>query len=73
MSRVGPSFMPESLYLITYGTLRRTTDGLERLGVADRVSFVDACRFNGVLYDLGRFPGAVPGDWSARVRTDDEP
>ena len=40
----------------------RPFGGCERLGVADRVSFVTTCRFDGVLYDLGRFPGAVPGD-----------
>jgi gamma-glutamylcyclotransferase (GGCT)/AIG2-like uncharacterized protein YtfP len=48
--------------LATYGTLMRPFGGCERLGVADRVSFVATCRFDGVLYDLGRFPGAVPGD-----------
>lgn len=50
------------MYLATYGTLMRTVGGVEWLGVADRVSFVDTCRFEGLLYDLGRFPGAVPGD-----------
>lgn len=48
--------------LATYGTLMRSFGGCERLGIADRVSFVAACRFEGRLYDLGRFPGAVPGD-----------
>lgn len=48
--------------LATYGTLMRSFGGCERLGVADRVSFVQTCRFVGVLYDLGRFPGAVPGE-----------
>jgi gamma-glutamylcyclotransferase (GGCT)/AIG2-like uncharacterized protein YtfP len=50
------------LLLATYGTLMRSFGGCERLGVADQVSFVRMCRFAGVLYDLGRFPGAVPGD-----------
>lgn len=48
--------------LATYGTLLRVFDGIERLGMADRVSFVETCRLPGSLYDLGRFPGAVPGD-----------
>lgn len=48
--------------LATYGTLMRRFGGLERLAIADRVSFVRTCQFAGVLYDLGRFPGAVPGD-----------
>jgi len=50
------------LLLATYGTLLRASGGVERLGVADRVSFVTTCRFTGELYDLGRFPGAVPGE-----------
>jgi gamma-glutamylcyclotransferase (GGCT)/AIG2-like uncharacterized protein YtfP len=48
--------------LATYGTLMRAAGGIEQLGVADRISFVQACRFAGVLYDFGRFPGAVPGN-----------
>lgn len=47
--------------LITYGTLMRSFGGVDRLGIDDRLSFVETCRFAGVLYDLGRFPGAVPG------------
>lgn len=35
---------------------------LEQLDVAGRLSLVGPCRFRGVLYDLGSFPGAVPGD-----------
>lgn len=51
-----------SLLLATYGTLMRAFGGPGRLGVDARVSFVAPCRFAGVLYDLGQFPGAVPGD-----------
>lgn len=32
------------------------------LGVADRLTFVNSCCWRGRLYDLGRFPGAVPGE-----------
>ena len=49
------------LLLAVYGTLRRACGGLGRLDVDDRVAFVGECRFEGVLYDLERFPGAVPG------------
>jgi gamma-glutamylcyclotransferase (GGCT)/AIG2-like uncharacterized protein YtfP len=51
-----------SPFLATYGTLMRAFDGIERLGIDDRVSVVGTCRFEGVLYDLERFPGAVPGE-----------
>lgn len=51
-----------SLLLATYGTLMRSFDAQDRLGVRDRLSFVGDCRWEGRLYDLGRFPGAVPGD-----------
>ncbi|MFB6271617.1 MAG: gamma-glutamylcyclotransferase [Salinibacter sp.] len=52
--------------LVTYGTLMRSFGGIGRLGVADRISFVETCRFVGVLYDLGRFPGAVSGEGTVR-------
>lgn len=50
------------LYLATYGTLMRAFGKHEALGVADRLTFVGECQWAGRLYDLGRFPGAVPGD-----------
>lgn len=49
-------------FLVAYGTLMRAFGGPGRLDVADRLSFVSECQFAGVLYDLGHFPGAVPGD-----------
>jgi len=54
--------MSSSLLLATYGTLMRGFGGLERLEIEKRVSFVRPCAFAGALYDLGRFPGAVPGE-----------
>lgn len=50
------------LLLATYGTLMQAFGGLERLGITGRVSFERTCQFAGVLYDLGRYPGAVPGE-----------
>ena len=51
-----------SILLATYGTLMRGFDAQDRLGVRDRLSFVGGCRWDGDLYDLGAFPGAVRGD-----------
>jgi gamma-glutamylcyclotransferase (GGCT)/AIG2-like uncharacterized protein YtfP len=48
--------------LATYGTLMRSFGRHEQLGVGDRLAFVTRCRWEGRLYDLGSFPGAVPGD-----------
>ncbi|MFP4228621.1 MAG: gamma-glutamylcyclotransferase [Salinivenus sp.] len=48
--------------LATYGTLMRGMGRHESLDVAEALSFVARCQFDGVLYDLGAFPGAVPGD-----------
>lgn len=51
--------------LATYGTLMRAFGGPGQLGgtsAAVEASFVAPCRIPGILYDLGRFPGAVPGD-----------
>lgn len=47
--------------LATYGTLMRSFDRHEQLGLADRLVYVTRCRWSGRLYDLGSFPGAVPG------------
>lgn len=47
--------------LATYGTLMRSFGRHEQLGVADRLVYVTQCRWSGRLYDLGSFPGAVPG------------
>jgi gamma-glutamylcyclotransferase (GGCT)/AIG2-like uncharacterized protein YtfP len=32
------------------------------LGIEGQLAFVMSCRWSGRLYDLGSFPGAVPGD-----------
>lgn len=48
--------------LATYGTLMREYDSQATLGVQERLTFVERCRWDGRLYDLGRFPGAVPGE-----------
>lgn len=51
-----------SRLLATYGTLMRAFDGPARLGIEEELSYVGDARWGGRLYDLGRFPGAVPGD-----------
>jgi len=52
--------------LAAYGTLMRAFGRHEALGVADALTFVASCRFEGRLYDLGAYPGAVPGDGTVR-------
>lgn len=47
--------------LATYGTLMRAFDFQDELGVRGRMEFVEPCRWDGTLYDIGPFPGAVPG------------
>lgn len=47
--------------LATYGTLMRAFDAQARLGVEGQLSYVGTCEWTGVLYDLGRCPGAVSG------------
>lgn len=46
--------------LATYGTLMRAYDVQEQIGVDGQIVFEDTCRIPGVLFDFGRFPGAVP-------------
>ena len=46
-------------YLATYGTLMREHAMHEQLGLTGRLRFEVDCQIPGVLYDLGRFPGAL--------------
>ena len=39
----------------------RAFDFQDELGVRGRMEFVEPCRWDGTLYDIGPFPGAVPG------------
>ena len=48
--------------LATYGTLMRAFDAQARLGVEAQLSYVGSCDWVGEVYDLGRCPGAVPGE-----------
>lgn len=48
-------------FLATYGTLMRAFDAQARLGVEEQLSYAGPCEWAGVVYDLGRCPGAVPG------------
>ena len=48
--------------LATYGTLMRSFGSQDDLGVREELEFVERCRWSGELYDLGSFPGAVPGE-----------
>lgn len=48
-------------FLAAYGTLMRAFGQLERFELEEHLTFQSRCRFRGELYDLGTFPGAVPG------------
>lgn len=47
--------------IAVYGTLKRAFGVQQRLGVANRLSYVGPCRLRGDLYDLGRYPGLAEG------------
>ena len=48
--------------LVTYGTLLRRFERHGVLGVEEDLEFVTRTRLNGELYNLGAYPGAIPGD-----------
>jgi len=52
----------EPSLLLLYGTLRRGEPMFEQLGLSEALEFVGVAAFPGTLYDLGDYPGAVPGD-----------
>lgn len=47
-----------------YGTLLSVHGAQDRLGVRERMVFTGEARIEGVLYDLGGYPGLVPGPGS---------
>jgi gamma-glutamylcyclotransferase (GGCT)/AIG2-like uncharacterized protein YtfP len=48
-------------FLATYGTLMRSFGRIESFGLGEQLAFRSQCQFRGEMYDLGSFPGAVPG------------
>lgn len=54
---------PESDDLLAlYGTLMKEYPQHEELGLHDSLSYEGECVLEGVLLDLGEYPGLVPGD-----------
>ena len=49
-------------YLLLYGSLCRNQKDHETLGLNYALEFIDECILKGALYDLGEYPGLVPGD-----------
>ncbi|MFT3967596.1 MAG: gamma-glutamylcyclotransferase family protein [Sphingobium sp.] len=49
------------LPVFVYGTLRPGDVGFAEAGLAGRVDLLGPARVNGTLYDLGDYPGIVPG------------
>ena len=54
-------------YLFVYGTLRQDIQNAAHPLLKGRATYIDLGAFHGKLYDLGRYPGAVPArganDW----------
>lgn len=49
-------------HLFVYGTLRHDFDGQRHPFLLKGCDYLGEAYFNGKLYDLGAFPGAVPSD-----------
>jgi predicted GNAT family N-acyltransferase/gamma-glutamylcyclotransferase (GGCT)/AIG2-like uncharacterized protein YtfP len=50
------------IYLFVYGTLRRKAKHSVRQGLLEERRLLGTGTFRGRLYDLGRFPGAIPSN-----------
>lgn len=48
-------------HIVFYGTLRAGYKAHARLRLATALVYVGRCALRGALYDLGRYPGFVPG------------
>ena len=53
--------MNERFRLFVYGQLRRGEIGYRQLGLENRTEWLGAARVNGLIYDLGDYPGLVIG------------
>jgi len=47
--------------IAVYGSLMRVHGAQDLAGTTDKLRFLGECRIPGQLYDLGEFPGLVPG------------
>ncbi|MGH7828756.1 MAG: gamma-glutamylcyclotransferase family protein [Candidatus Binatia bacterium] len=54
-------------YLFVYGTLRRDASNTAHPLLSEHANFVSTGTYQGRLYDLGRYPGAVSSDHSSDV------
>jgi pyruvate carboxylase len=52
----------EPSLLLLYGSLRRGEPMFDQLGLAQALEFLSPAMFPGELYDLGDYPGALPGN-----------
>jgi gamma-glutamylcyclotransferase (GGCT)/AIG2-like uncharacterized protein YtfP len=53
---------PRSIrHIVLYGTLRSGYEAHARLKLRMALEYVGTCALEGTLYDLGRYPGYVPG------------
>jgi len=48
-------------YIAVYGSLMRIHGAQKLAGTTDKLEFIRECRIPGRLYDLGEFPGLLPG------------
>ncbi|ARS89577.1 gamma-glutamylcyclotransferase family protein [Natrarchaeobaculum aegyptiacum] len=56
----GESVEPTSVRpIVLYGTLRRGSEKYVEFGLEDRLTYVGECTLEGLLYDLGEYPGLV--------------
>ncbi len=47
--------------LALYGSLMRGLGGMESAGVRSGIRYVGPCIIEGILFDLGSYPGVLPG------------
>ncbi len=54
------SHTPGKEALALYGSLMRGLGGMERAGVRSGIRYVGPCIIEGILFDLGSYPGILP-------------
>jgi len=53
---------PDRDHIAVYGSLMRIHGAQQLAGTTDKLRLIGPCKIPGLLYDLGEFPGLLPGN-----------
>lgn len=54
-------------YIVLYGTLMRGYDNYDKFNLSNRLSYIKKTKFNGIMYDIGGYPGVIVEEDNNRI------